>query len=186
MRINHIVLVFASVFVIAACSPKIKINPGTLVRVDYKGTLKDGSIFDSTEGKQPLAFMVGANQVLPAFEKQIITMSQGQSRKFTISSKDAYGKPDPSKLVTLPRDDRFKTLDLKEGAIIFANNKGPNGRIVQTPMKIVKLTDKEVSLDYNHPLAGKDLNFEVKLIETKQAQLPQPAQALPQASANPQ
>lgn len=157
-------------FTFASCSSAPKITPGSIVRVDYKGTLKDGTVFDTTEGKQPLTFLIGAGQVIPAFEQQVTKMREGQTKKFTIKAKDAYGDPDPKKVVTLPRDDRFKSLELKEGAIIFANNKAPNGKVVQTPMKVVKISDKEVTLDYNHPLAGKDLTFEVKVVEVREPQ----------------
>jgi hypothetical protein len=122
MKYLKLLLVSMLAVSIAACSQKPKINQGSIVRVDYKGTLADGSVFDTTEGKEPLAFMVGANQVLPAFEKQIVTLSQGQSKKFTIKAKEAYGQPDPTKIVTLPKDGRFKDVELKEGSIIFANN----------------------------------------------------------------
>ncbi|MCE2929187.1 MAG: peptidylprolyl isomerase [Candidatus Caenarcaniphilales bacterium] len=184
MKYLKLLLVSMLAVSIAACSQKPKINQGSIVRVDYKGTLADGSVFDTTEGKEPLAFMVGANQVLPAFEKQIVTLSQGQSKKFTIKAKEAYGQPDPNKIVTLPKDGRFKDVELKEGSIIFANNKGPNGRVVQTPMKVVKINDKEVTLDYNHPLSGKDLTFEAKLVEVKEPQVAPPA-AAPQAAPQP-
>lgn len=188
-------LAFVLVFSFASCSSAPKISPGSIVRVDYKGTLKDGTVFDTTEGKQPLTFLIGAGQVIPAFEQQIVKMREGQTKKFTIKAKDAYGEPDPKKVVTIARDDRFKSLELKEGVIIFANNKAPNGRVVQTPMKVVKLTDSEVTLDYNHPLSGKDLTFEVKVVEVRgpqataqpnaQVQVQQP-QAQPQPAPQPQ
>lgn len=163
-------LAFVLAFTFASCSSAPKITPGSIVRVDYKGTLKDGTVFDTTEGKQPLTFLIGAGQVIPAFEQQVVKLREGQTKKFTIKAKDAYGNPDPKKVVTLPKDDRFKNLELKEGSVIFANNKAPNGRVVQTPMKVTKLTDTEVTLDYNHPLAGKDLTFEVKVVEVREPQ----------------
>ncbi len=157
-------------FAVVACSTAPKISQGSVVKLEYKGTKADGKVFDSTEGKAPLTILVGANQVLPKFEEQITKLRQGQKTKFTIKAVDAYGEPKEDKIVTLPRDERFSSLDLKEGNVIFANNKLPNGKVVQTPMKIVKVTDKEVTLDYNHPLAGEDLTFEVKIVEVQQPQ----------------
>lgn len=172
-------------FAISSCATGPKITQGSVVKIEYKGTRADGSVFDSTEGKAPLAILIGANQVLPKFEEQIAKLRQGQKTKFTIKAADAYGEPKADKVVTLPRDDRFKSLELKEGNIIFANNKLPNGKVVQTPMKIVKLTDKEVTLDYNHPLAGQDLNFEVKIVEVQAPQANAGASA-PTATAAPE
>jgi len=173
--------------VTTACSTQPKITQGSVVKIEYKGTLSDGTVFDTTEGKQPLSFLVGANQVIPAFETNVVTMKAGQTKKFTIKAKEAYGDPDPAKVVTLPKDQRFAGIDLKEGATIFANNKAPDGRVIQTPMKVVKVTDKDVTMDYNHPLAGKDLTFEVKVVEVQQPQAGQPTgQAQPQAQPQPQ
>lgn len=181
-----VLAVFA--FAIASCASGPKITSGSIVKVDYKGTLKDGTVFDTTEGKKPLAFLIGSNQVIPAFEEAVKTLAPGKSKKFTIAAKDAYGEPDEKKIVTLPRDDRFTGVDLKEGAVIFANNKTPDGRSVQTPMKVVSLTDTEVKMDYNHPLAGKDLTFDVTLVEVKEPQAAaqtagEPQAAQPQANA---
>ncbi len=171
---------------IAACSTAPKISQGSVVKVEYKGTLKDGTVFDSTEGKAPLTFLMGSGQVLPSFEQHVAKIGIGKTGKFTLKAAEAYGEPDPKKVVTLPRDERFTNVDLKEGSVVFANNKLPNGEVRQTPMKVVKLTDKEVTMDYNHPLAGKDLTFEVKVIEAQEPQkAPEAAQA-PQPTATPE
>lgn len=166
-KIKYLFLAVLS-FGITACSTGPKIESGSIVKVEYKGTLQDGTVFDTTEGKQPLAFMVGAGQVIPAFEEKVTQLAKGQTKKFTIKSKDAYGEPDEKKVVKLPRDGRFESVELKEGAVIFANNKTPEGKELQTPMKVVSFDDKEVTLDYNHPLAGKDLTFEVTVVEVKE------------------
>lgn len=170
---------------VAACSTAPKISQGSVVKVEYKGTLKDGTVFDTTEGKAPLTFLMGSGQVLPSFEQHVAKIGIGKTGKFTLKAAEAYGEPDPKKVVTLPRDARFTNVDLKEGAVVFANNKLPNGEVRQTPMKVVKLTEQEVTMDYNHPLAGKDLTFEVKVLEAQQPQAaPQAAQA-PQPAAQP-
>lgn len=178
-----LVVVFTALGLLTACSSGPKIKPGSLVTIEYKGTFKDGSVFDTTEGKKPLTFLVGSGQVIPSFESQVVKISQGKSRKFTLKAKEAYGEPDPKKVVTLPRDQRFATVELKEGGVVFANNKQPDGRVVQTPMKVVKLSDSDVTLDYNHPLSGKDLTFEVKVLEVREPQA-QPQAALPPVQVN--
>ena len=162
---------------VAACSTAPKITSGSIVKVDYKGTLKDGTVFDSTEGKKPLSFLMGSGQVLPKFEENVAKISEGKSGKFTLKAEDAYGVADPAKVVKIPRDERFKDVDLKEGVVIFANNKLPDGQVKQAPMKVVGVSDTEVTMDYNHPLAGKDLTFEVKIIDVTAPQSATPAAA---------
>lgn len=151
-----------------SCAKQSEISDGSIVKVKYKGTLADGTVFDTTENKDPLTFLVGANQVIPEFEKQVTSLKPGQSKTFKVKAKEAYGDPDPQKVIKLPKDDKFNDIELKEGTVIFANNKAPNGQVVQTPMRVVKIDEKEVTLDYNHPLAGKDLNFEVTLVDVKE------------------
>jgi FKBP-type peptidyl-prolyl cis-trans isomerase 2 len=176
---------------VAACSTAPKITTGSVVKVEYKGTLKDGTVFDTTDGKKPLSFLMGSGQVLPKFEENVAKIGAGKTGKFTLKAEDAYGQPDPNKVVKLPRDDRFKDVDLKEGVVIFANNKLPDGQIKQTPMKVVGISDTEVTMDYNHPLAGKDLTFEVKILDVQapqqaaaqQAAQPAAQTAAPEASA---
>ena len=160
-----------------SCAKQSAISNGSIVKVQYKGTLADGTVFDTTENKDPLSFLVGANQVIPAFEKQITALKPGQSKSFQVKAKEAYGEPDPQKVITLPKDNKFNDIELKEVTVIFANNKGPNGQVVQTPMRVVKIDDKEVTLDYNHPLAGKDLTFDVTLVDVKEPSVKTPAAA---------
>ena len=167
---KHLKLLVIGLFALSfvSCAKQPAISDGSIVKVQYKGTLADGTVFDTTEDKEPLTFLVGANQVIPEFEKQITALRPGQSASFKVKAKEAYGEPDPEKIITLPRDGKFNNIELKEGTVIFANNKAPNGQVVQTPMKVVKLDDKTVTLDYNHPLAGKDLNFNVTLVDVKE------------------
>jgi peptidylprolyl isomerase len=173
------ILISALVLVIitTACAGGPKVEKGSVIKLHYVGTLKDGSQFDATGENRPLTILVGSGQVIPAFEKKITGMHKGQTKRFTIKSKEGYGETDPKKLATLPRDDRFKDLELKEGLIIYANTKQADGRVAQTPMKVVNVSDKEVTLDYNHPLAGKDLNFKVTIEDIVSPQAPMPAAA---------
>ena len=163
-----------------SCAQQASISDGSVVKVNYEGTLADGTVFDTTQNKEPLSFLVGANQVIPEFEKQVTRLKPGQTKSFKIAAKEAYGEPDPKKVVTLPKDGKFKDIELKEGSVIFANNKTPDGKVVQTPMRIVKLGEKDVTLDYNHPLAGKDLNFKVTLVDVKEPQVNQAAPTAPE------
>jgi peptidylprolyl isomerase len=167
----------------ASCAKQSAIKEGSVVKVQYKGTLADGTVFDTTEDKEPLTFLVGANQVIPEFEKQVTSLKPGQSKTFQIKAKEAYGDPDPQKVITLPKDEKFSDIELKEGAVIFANNKAPNGQVVQTPMRVVKIEGENVTLDYNHPLAGKDLKFEVTLVDIQEPSVQAQPAAAPKAEA---
>lgn len=161
-------LALAILLGLTACSQGgKKVANGDIVKVEYSAFLQDGKQFDTTEGKQPLTFMIGSKQVLDAFEKEVVGLNVGSTKKFTIKASEAYGEKDPKKLVTLPRDERFpKDLELKEGSVIFANRHDDAGKVVQqVPVKINKIDGEEVTLDYNHPLAGEDLTYEVKIIE---------------------
>lgn len=170
MRNLRYLVVAALAFVISACSNAPKISDGAVVKVDYVLTLADGSEFESTEGKDPLSFIVGAGQVLPSFEDQIKSMATGQTKTFTLKADNAYGPIDDSKIQTLPKDDKFKDVDLQEGTVIFANSKLPNGQVRQVPLKVIKISDTEVTLDANHPLAGKDITFKVTVVEVQDSE----------------
>lgn len=173
-KINLLVIALLTIG-FAACSMQSSIKPGSIVKVKYKGTLADGTVFDSTENKAPLSFLVGAKQVIPEFEKQVTSLKAGQTKSFKIKAADAYGEAKPENIQELERDERFKNVDLKEGVVIFVNRKNNKGETMQIPVKVVKLTEDKVTLDGNHPLAGQDLNFEVTLVEVKEAQAPETA-----------
>lgn len=150
-----------------ACSSGPGVKTGNLVKLEYTGLLKDGTQFETNVGKTPLTILVGANQALPAFEKAITGMKSGASKKFTIKAKEAYGTPDPKKVTKIAKSSPLlpKDLKVKVGDFITANTKAANGQIVPVPVKVVEVSDKEITLDYNHPLAGQDLTFKVKVLE---------------------
>lgn len=160
------------IFAVGCNGPKV--GEGAKVTFDYTGKFKSGDkkgeVFDSTKGKQPLTAIIGKGQLLKAFEAKLKGMGEGASKTFTLKAKEAYGEKDPKKVVELDRDKRFKGVELKEGATIFAMNKGPDGKEVPTPLKIVSFTDDKVKVDYNHPLAGEALSFNVKVVEIEPAQ----------------
>lgn len=145
-----------------------------IIGVEYKGVLEDGKEFDSNIGEAPLVFTFGAGEVLPAFEEQIKGLAQGASKKFTIKAKDAYGDADPAKIVTVKRDKKTfpDSLVLVPGQYITATQQDPQGNPVQFPVKVVDASDKEVTLDYNHPLAGQNLKYEVKIVSISPGQQP--------------
>lgn len=133
-------------------------KPGSKVKVHYTGSLNDGSIFDSSEEKQPLEFMIGENQVIPGFENGIKEMNLNEEKTINIKAKDAYGERDERMIVSVPRN-KFPP-DVQAGGTLIL--KGPKGERFSAVVKDVK--ENEVFIDMNHPLAGKDLNFKVKVV----------------------
>src|SRR3989338_4684475 len=134
-------------------------KPGSKVKVHYTGSLNDGSVFDSSEGKQPLEFTIGENQVIPGFENGIKEMKLNEEKTIKINAKEAYGERDERMVVSVPRD-KFPPEVQAGGTLIL---KGPNGERMPAVVKEVK--DDAVLIDLNHPLTGKELNFKVKVVE---------------------
>lgn len=130
------------------------------ILVQYVGTLDDGTVFDSTEqhNGEPLEFVVGAHEVIPGFEKAVIDMEIESEKSFHLSVEDAYGVADPQLVQEIPRE-KINVKDLKIGMMLGIQL--PSGHHI--PATVKEIDDKKVLLDMNHPLAGKALNFKLKL-----------------------
>ena len=139
-----------------------KIKTGDKVKVHYIGTLKDGKEFDnSIERKEPLELVIGEGKVLKDFENTVRTMSVGDKKSVKISSENAYGEVNPDAILKAPRN------EFPEGFrfIIDERIQGNTKTGKPATATILEVTRTEVTLDMNHPLAGKDLNFEIELLE---------------------
>jgi FKBP-type peptidyl-prolyl cis-trans isomerase 2 len=135
---------------------------GDKVKVEYTGTLEDGTVFDSSEKHgAPLEFEIGANQIIPGFEKAIIEMKKGEEKEITIKPEDGYGEPKPDLIKKIPREQLPKEPEPKVGMILALGT--PDGK--QFPAKIAEVGEKEVSIDLNHPLAGQTLKFKIKIVD---------------------
>jgi peptidylprolyl isomerase len=130
------------------------VDKGATVHVHYTGKLEDGTVFDSSQGRDPLAFEVGANQVISGFEEEIETLDVGESKTFRIEPEKAYGPHKPELVVTLPAAQAPDGLS--EGDRVQLQD----GR----PATVVEVADDAVTIDANHPLAGKALEFEVEVV----------------------
>lgn len=140
------------------------VKEGDKVKVEYTGTLEDGTVFDTSEGKEPLEFEVGAKQVIPGFEEAVKGMEQGEEKEVTLPKEEAYGEHHEQLVKQVPKEQVPEGMELKEGAMLGVTL--PDGR--QIPAKILEVGDKEVKIDLNHPLAGKTLKFKIKVVEIKQ------------------
>ncbi len=132
---------------------------GTTLRVHYKGLLDDGSVFDSSADRDPLEFTIGAGQVIPGFESAVLDLAVGEKTSVTIAPEDAYGARVPDAVQQVPVT--AFTDDPYEGAMVQLL--GPEGeRLAAT---ITEVGEEEATLDFNHPLAGRTLTFEIELVE---------------------
>lgn len=137
------------------------VEKGNKIKVEYTGSFEDGEVFDASEKHgQPLEFEAGAGMVVKGFDDAVIGMEKDEEKEITIKPEEAYGPRNDAAVQKVPKE-KFGDHDIKEGMMIGIPM--PNGQ--QIPAKILKVDDKEVTLDLNHPLAGKTLNFKIKVVE---------------------
>jgi FKBP-type peptidyl-prolyl cis-trans isomerase 2 len=137
------------------------VGNGDKVKVEYKGTLDDGTVFDSSEAHgEPLEFEVGTGQIVPGFEEAIIGMEEGEEKEFKLEPSEAYGEHNPELVKAVPRDKMPLDEEPEAGMILLTEL--PNG--AKIPAVITEVTKEEVTIDLNHPLAGKALTFEIKVV----------------------
>ncbi len=136
------------------------IKKGDRIKVEYEGTLDDGSVFDSSEGKEPLEFKVGSDQIIEGFEKAVMGMEEGEEKEFRVSAAEAYGETNPELMEEVPRD-QFPEGELRAGTMLVAKLEDGS----EIPATIAGVSDSTVTVDFNHPLAGKALNFKIKILK---------------------
>lgn len=134
---------------------------GDTVRIHYTGTLSDGSTFDSSAGRDPLEFTLGSGQVIPGFDKAVTGMAVGDAKTVEIPCAEAYGEHDPNGRQEFPRKEVPDDVPLDIGTRLQLST--PSGQPVM--VTVAEVTEEVVVLDANHPLAGKDLTFEIELVE---------------------
>jgi peptidylprolyl isomerase len=133
---------------------------GDTVRVEYVGTLGDGTIFDSSEGSDPLEFTLGEGTVISGFENAVEGMEVGQTLTTTIEASDAYGVADPRLRVDVPNDRFPDDIEPQVGQHLQVTQQ--DGTTI--PVTVAEVAEEVVTLDANHPLAGRDLTFEITLV----------------------
>ena len=133
-------------------------NQGDKVKVHYTGTLSDGSVFDSSEGRDPLEFIIGNGEVISGFENEIRKMKLNEEKTITIKPQDAYGEKNSQLVISVPRD-KFPPKIEVGGRLVL---KSPQGQ--QIPAFVSEVKEDAVIIDLNHPLAGKELNFKIKVV----------------------
>ncbi|MCR8547926.1 peptidylprolyl isomerase [Salipiger sp. P9] len=138
-----------------------QVKTGDTVRIHYTGTLADGTTFDSSAGRDPLEFTVGSGQIIPGLDKAIPGMTVGDKKTVEVPSDEAYGPMHPEARQAVPRQEIPDHIPLDLGTQLQVQT--PTGQTMQ--VVVAEVTETEVTLDANHPLAGKDLTFAIELIE---------------------
>ncbi|MCP5104376.1 MAG: peptidylprolyl isomerase [bacterium] len=138
-----------------------KAKDGDKVKVNYSGKFKEGTVFDSSEGSEPLEFQLGQGQLIPGFEKTVIGMAPGESRTVDIPSDQAYGPYREELTQQVPRKQLPEDMELQVGQRLQIGPDEGQPMVVE----ITAVSDTAVTLDGNHPLAGKDLVFDIELVE---------------------
>src|SRR5512135_145577 len=129
---------------------------GDTVKVHYTGTLNDGTVFDSSDRRDPIEFTLGEGAVLPRFEAAVLGMSPGEVKTFTIPADEAYGPHHADRLLKVPIDQVPPYIKPIAGQTLEIRR--PGGQMI--PVRILEVSETEIVLDANHPLAGQDLTFE--------------------------
>jgi peptidylprolyl isomerase len=141
-----------------------KVKDGHNVKVHYVGTLTDGSEFDSSHSRgQTLDFQVGSGNLIKGFNDAIVGMKKGQVKKVTLSSNQAYGEINPEATTKVLKAAFPTDFEFQVGERVYGQS--PNGQPMMA--KITEVQESEVVLDLNHPLAGKDLTFEIELVDVE-------------------
>lgn len=138
-----------------------QVKAGDKVRIHYTGTLDDGSTFDSSAGRDPLEFEVGSGMIIPGLDKAIPGMAIGDKKTVNVPCGEAYGDKNPDAMQAVPRDQVPPEIPLEIGTQLQLQ--APNGQVM--PVTVAEVTDEQVILDANHPLAGQDLTFAIELVE---------------------
>jgi FKBP-type peptidyl-prolyl cis-trans isomerase SlyD len=144
--------------------PATEIREGSVVTIEYTLTDSAGNLIESTSGKEPLTYIHGAGQIVPGLEGELTGLKAGDEKKVQVPPEEGYGLPDEKAFQELPKE-KVPPEAHKVGAMLMT--KSPDGRMI--PIRVHKITGTTVIVDFNHPLAGKTLNFDVKIRDIKAA-----------------
>lgn len=143
-------------------SGELTVKNGQVVSMEY--TLKvDGEVADTSEGREPLAYLQGSGNIIPGLEREMAGMVVGESKDVVVTAVDGYGEKDDSAFVTVPSKDFTKEIPMEVGTELQVTNQAGQ------PMyaRIEQVEGESVRLNFNHPLAGKELHFSVKVVEIR-------------------
>jgi len=159
---SHIILLgifLLGAILISGCNAAQAQN-GDIVQVHYTGTLENGTVFDTSEGREPLNFTLGEGQMIPGFEQAVLGMKIGESKNFTIPADEAYGPYSDDMVQIINREELTDIPNPEVGQQLYGSQ--TDGTTITGT--ITNVTDTTVTVDFNHFLAGKDLTFEIELM----------------------
>jgi peptidylprolyl isomerase len=139
----------------------MQVKSGDVVRVHYTGTLEDGSQFDSSVGRAPLEFTVGAGQMIAGFDAGVVGMAVGEKKTILIDPDHGYGQKDPTAIIEFPLSNIPEGMAVEVGMKLNLQNQ--YGQPV--PVVVMEVKEEVIIMDANHFLAGKDLTFDVEIVE---------------------
>jgi len=166
---------FISCIVIGSLAVKAQsmdVSTGKQVSIEYTLTLEDETVVDSNVGAEPLTFIQGSHNIIPGLESALDGMKVGESKQVTVTPEDAYGSVNEDSVSEIEKN-YIPEDSLKVGAVL--QGQSPDGRVIIA--RVVEIMEETVMLDYNHPLAGKTLNFDVEIIDVQNG----PKQIIPGA-----
>jgi FKBP-type peptidyl-prolyl cis-trans isomerase SlyD len=173
-------LAFTGAFAAEKSNDSNVVKDGTVVSLQYTLSGEDGKAIESNKGKEPLKYTQGSHQIVPGLEKGLAGMKVGDEKRVKVTPEEGYGQVDPKGFQEFPKE-KIPSEGLKVGSVLMAT--GPQGQ--QVPVRVHEIKEKTVVLDLNHPMAGKTLVFDVKVLDVQPAVV-QPAQpAAPQQPAKP-
>jgi FKBP-type peptidyl-prolyl cis-trans isomerase 2 len=138
-----------------------QVKENNTVKVHYTGKLADGQVFDTSEGKEPLAFTLGQGSLIPGFEKGLIDMKLNEKKTINIAKDDAYGDPREDLIIEVPKSELPQEMTPEVGMGLVSRT--PEGQ--EMNLMVVEVREETVVLDGNHPLAGRDLIFDLEVVE---------------------
>ena len=142
----------------------MEISDKKVVKIHYKGTLDDGSVFDTSEGRDALEFIFGVGMIIPGLEEGIKGLKVGDKKSVKVPADKAYGQINEQAMQEVPKDQMPEGAEIKVGMQLMAQ--GPQGAI---PVVVSEVKESTIVVDFNHPLAGKDLTFDVEVVDIRDA-----------------
>ena len=144
-----------------------QVKENNTVKVNYTGKLSDGQVFDSSEGKEPIEFTLGQGRLIPGFEKGLIDMELNEKKTITIPKEEAYGEVNKDLIQEVKKSELPQEMAPEVGMGLVS--KSPDGQ--EMNLLVIEVRDETIVIDGNHPLAGKELIFDLEVIEIKDTEL---------------
>lgn len=138
-----------------------KAEEGKTVKVHYTGKLKNGEVFDTSENREPIEFEIGKEQMISGFEEAVVGMEVGESKTVDLDKSEAYGEINDDLFIEVPKDQLPEDIEPEVGMQMSAQSQSGQ----QIPVKIKEVKDATIVVDANHPLAGRDLTFDIELVD---------------------